>query len=258
MIKKFALIFCLTFFVCSFSDVLAETNKNDILQEGEAYKMLYEDTKNANAKILDNVYFALTFAGGFILLFLGSNAFFSFRSRKSEAEALKNENAAEILKIKNDLRKEMNDNFNILKEEYQKALEEKVNEKFEELKKEKQNLERSLQNAERKIAGFEYSLTLVKAEFAFEKGDYHRALDLYMLDARYLWETSIQDEDDPFIDTTLVRSLEKVNEVLLKTQSIGLEKHNRLSNFLDELPQRYSIVVQTIKDTLNGLEKTAY
>ncbi|WP_427125164.1 hypothetical protein ACQCPP_31775 (plasmid) [Priestia megaterium] len=257
MIKKLALIFCLSFFVCSSSNALAETNKKEALQEGEAYKMLYEDTKDANAKILDNVYFSLTFAAGFILLFLGSNAWFASRSRKNEFEALQQENKVEILKMKNDFRGEMNKKFDSLKENYQQDLSENISEQFEKFKEENIKMQSSLEHVKSEIGSIRYELNIVKGDLAITQGDFYTALSHYIRDAKFLWDSDKDVEGlEDFYDIALEQSLNKINdEILSRVHTIDIQQFNTISSLMKELPDQYSILVQKINETLNKLEK---
>lgn len=256
MNKKVVIIFFLIFYVCSFSSVFAEV-ETETLDEGEAYKMLYEETKDVNSKILDNVYFSLSFVGGFILLFLGSNAWFAHRSRKSEAEALKQENAAEVQNLKNDIRQELNDNLNTLKDDSQSIIEEKVKEKFKEFEREKSKMEQAVNSAKGEVKGLRFELNSVKGELAFIQGNFSSALSFYILEAKHLWETSIEIdfEGDPIYDYTFGDSLEKIHEILLKLELIDIITHNNISNFVNELPNQYSILIQKINDALEKLDK---
>ncbi|WP_416435220.1 hypothetical protein [Priestia megaterium] len=257
MIKKLALIFCLSFFVCSSSNALAETNKKEALQEGEAYKMLYEDTKDANAKILDNVYFSLTFAAGFILLFLGSNAWFASRSRKNELEALQQENKVEILKMKNDFRGEMNKKFDSLKENYQQDLSENISEQFEKFKEENIKMQSSIEHVKSEIGSIRYELNIVKGDLAITQGDFYTALSHYIRDAKFLWDSDKDVEGlEDFYDIALEQSLNKINdEILSRVHTIDIQQFNTISSLMKELPDQYSILVQKINETLNKLEK---
>lgn len=256
MIKKVVIIFFLIFYVGSFSNVFAES-ETETLDEGEAYKMLYEETKDVNSKILDNVYFSLSFVGGFILLFLGSNAWFAHRSRKSEAEALKQENEAEVLRLKNDIRQELNDNLDTLKVNSQSIIEEEVKEKFKELEREKRKMELALNSAKGKVEGLRLELNSVKGALAFIQGNFSIATSFYILEAKHLWENSIDIalEGDYAYDHSFGHSLEKIHEILLKRGSIDISTHNEISEFINELPNQYSLIVQKINDALEQLDK---
>ncbi|MBU8589215.1 hypothetical protein KM925_25310 [Priestia megaterium] len=257
MIKKLALIFCLTFFVCSSSNALAETNKKEALQEGEAYKMLYEDTKDANAKILDNVYFSLAFAAGFILLFLGSNAWLASRSRKNEFEALQQENKVEILKMKNDFRGEMNKKFDSLKENYQQDLSKNISEQFEKFKEENIKMQSSLEQVKSEIGSIRYELNIIKGDLAIAQENFYTALSHYIRDAKSIWDSDKDVEGlRDFYDIALEQSLNKINdEILSRVHTIDIQQFNTISSLMKELPDQYSILVQKINETLNKLEK---
>ncbi|MBY0085761.1 hypothetical protein [Brevibacillus brevis] len=67
-------------------NVVPKTEKK--LDEAEAYKLLYENAKSFNEKLLSTIYWALGGMITVIVAFIGINIFFNDRSKKNEAETL--------------------------------------------------------------------------------------------------------------------------------------------------------------------------
>lgn len=76
-------------------------NKN--LSETEAYKLLYENAKEVNNRILDTIYWALGGIATVILTLIGSNIFFNVRFNKKEVENIAESQKLQIEDIKNKL-----------------------------------------------------------------------------------------------------------------------------------------------------------
>ncbi|MFB6800832.1 hypothetical protein ACFCVU_06405 [Peribacillus butanolivorans] len=248
MKKSILLFFIFIFLLPNALIVLAEESSDsksqDGLQEEQAYKMLYEDLKDANGKMLDTVYFALTFASAFILLFLAANFWSATQSRKKEFEALKAENTLAIANIQNDLRGQMIEEFEGLKKNHEEKIENMIKKFSIETKKAIKTLEAISEDNRDTLIEIKGEIEMIQGDFWFELGYYSIALTHYIeygkngLEMDYVVEDSLNN---------ILRTIAKVKSMNLSVMPHEIED---VSQFLHELPDSNSNIAHRISEIL--------
>lgn len=89
---------------------LEESNSNNI-SESEAYKLLYENSKENNRKILSTIYWALSGIFGVVIAIIGVNLFFNMRINKDEIEKFDNKIENKFKRIESDTNKQIRNMF---------------------------------------------------------------------------------------------------------------------------------------------------
>ncbi len=107
---------CVALFICfykvnniehnitSMQNTNTGTLQNNISQT-EAYKLMYENQKDSNSKIIETVYWALGALATVILGIIGTNVFFNFRVNKKDIESITNNMNTTVEQIKGDMYK---------------------------------------------------------------------------------------------------------------------------------------------------------
>ncbi|MBT2606654.1 hypothetical protein J7E55_27225 [Bacillus sp. ISL-53] len=241
----FALIAYLT--VASATDAETPEKNSNSLEEAQAYKMLYEDLKEANGKILDTVYFALTFAGTFIILFLTINAFFAQRTRKKEFQALESENEVSVLKMKNELRKEMKEEFTKLVGTHEEKIKNLFDTYSNEINKMNIKATSSMDVIKKDLSKLSSEINKIQGNLEFDNKNFESALYYFVQVAKNSGK-GFGFEDD----------LNKINETLLKIDSISTFYLGIVTDFIEELPKKLpesqSIIIARIKELLKTIE----
>lgn len=211
--------------------------------ELELYKQLYENQLEANNRVLTTIYFALSFAGTFIVLFLAGNFWVVSRSREKEFEGLQSKNQAELLNIKNSLLEyikiELEKNDELQKVEIENTFDELA----EEMEKYTTELEEKLDECLDKLNVLKEDLVYETASRNYQSGDYLTALHYYM---EYI---NLELERDNLLDI----SLEEIWNCLNKIDRLMIDEVNELNELIDSLPSKYSIWSTKIKARLNEM-----
>lgn len=123
--KKISLIFLFQILTCfiaigskpdsSIKSTQVAVSKPDtnVLSEGKAYKMLYENEKSANERILSTIYYALSGLGVAILFVFGSNWWFNDKKVKDLRDSI----SAQITNADNETSKILTEKINSLSAE---------------------------------------------------------------------------------------------------------------------------------------------
>gem|GEM_PF-5583141 len=93
------------------------------ITEGDAYKLMYENLKDTNSRIIDTIYWALSAIGATIFAIIGANVFFNMNINKKEINSIKDNLTANIEEIKSD----MNNYIQSRIDEYIKKSDDKLN-----------------------------------------------------------------------------------------------------------------------------------
>jgi hypothetical protein len=151
-----------------------EVELKEGLSELEAYKLLYENQKHSNDKILDTVYWALGIAVSIVLLFIGANIFINFRINKRENELIQLENSSKLVSLHleslDKLKKDFDDHADQLIKKVLGDLENFKNQINDQFNTFKDTLSIEIQSTQRTIKSVEESLTqreipLIKEQF---------------------------------------------------------------------------------------------
>ncbi|MBD8138501.1 hypothetical protein IFR10_23785 [Bacillus sp. CFBP 13597] len=255
MKKSILLFFIFIFLLPNTIVVLAEENSDsksqDGLQEEQAYKMLYEDLKDANGKMLDTVYFALTFASAFILLFLAANFWSATQSRKKEFEALKAENTLAIANILNDLREQMKEELEGVRKNHEEKIENMIEQFSIGTKRAIQTLEQNSEENSNKLMKIKEEIERIQGDFWFELEYYSIAL------VHYLKYGEIGLERD-FVEHPLKKILNTVVKMESKNEFIMALDIEDVSQFLHQLPDSNSTIAHRISEILKRLPIQEY
>lgn len=253
MKKKQIIIFLLIIFLMLFFGFFnlkaqdSDNLKDSTLTEAETYKLLYENMKETNSRILNTIYWALA-------LILGSNLIYTYKFNKREGEKLKeniknsienleeksirktnekfNEFANETKKnleenieyhfktqqkeidmIKENLESKMEINFDYIKKtnEQEKELNEKLFELIDDLNKKNNDLKKNLiQKINKKHKKNKIEITSLKADFMKKNDNYDGALMYYTSKLQHEIELGINCE---FTLNEIIRVLEKIEKI---------------------------------------------
>ncbi|MBM7664542.1 hypothetical protein JOC25_000998 [Solibacillus kalamii] len=213
--------------------------------ELELYKQLYENQLEANNRVLTTVYFALSFAGTFIVLFLAGNFWVVNKSREKEFEALQSKNQAELLNIKNSLLEYIKSEFEKYDELQKVEIENTFDELAEEIEKYTNELEEKLDECLDKLSELKEDLVYETASRNYQNGDYLPALHNYM---KYL---NLELERGNLLDISLEEIWNCLNKI--DSPSLMIDDVNELNELIDSLPSKYSIWSKKIKARLNEM-----
>ncbi|MDD9197500.1 hypothetical protein PVK62_16885 [Aliivibrio sp. S3MY1] len=157
MLKKVILIFGLVFTFSVFSSEATDVTTQEVIDNAEAlsvndtsfkekaelYKMLYENSKNANERLISTIHLVIGLVVTFLLALFGTQFLFNFKLKKEEINALRASNTKRIDDLFYEKEKNLKDEFSGFKEEVNKltsTLAEKEQEKnklkFENIAKE--------------------------------------------------------------------------------------------------------------------------
>ncbi len=110
---------------------ITEVEIKEELSELEAYKLLYENQKEANEKILDTTFWALGLAVTVLIFILSANLLNNVRSKRNETELLSSQFNNELEKIRTHFLGEMEKSIRAEFELLKKSTNENLNEKLD-------------------------------------------------------------------------------------------------------------------------------
>jgi hypothetical protein len=262
----------------TFTTIPQQTVPNT-MTESEAYKLLYENQKEANDKILQTVYWSLGGVLAVLLLIIGSNIFFNIRFNKKEVELITAEmlkkleeakhtyftevsqrieaattdlrkvidlDKQELSKTYQELIKSYSDNLNQQIETLKKAYEEKANlltkqiERSERMADHQNDIIKSTINRETKL--LKRDILKNDAEIWVLKGYHGLALTSFIRLAKLDFEIKY-DWAFKYNADDIIRSLEKVD-------SITPEASAELNSVLELAKEKYKIKTDKIKNIL--------
>lgn len=261
-----------------------ELKKKDtlILSENDTYKLLYENTKESNEKILATIYWSLSLITAVILAIIGSSIFFNFKFNKKEIENVLTENDKILEKIKNDhlliidsrldnyekeskiilkkenselkktyqeLIKSYNDNLNSQLDSQKELLDEKLkiyNKKFDDYREtQKADKTKIFDEIEMQTNRVEMLLSNVEAKVWEQKEVYGNALTCYIEEG--LLSLKID------FGWNLKYVLPNIILMIKKIEEIDKYDSENLADFISEIPSEYSKLKRIISELLEKI-----
>lgn len=277
--KTYIFIFCVVIlFICTpaFAEVLPSNNidsknqqeigqqhvqlkpKEESLNEAQAYKLLYENAKETNGKILDTIYWALGGILAVILFILGTNIYFNFRVNKKEIED-----------IKNKLYIEMSEKNNIVLQSYK----EELNEEFRcfsdnqslQIKNLKSGFDEKTESIKEIIKALEKDInkTFNETNIRIKKENDEALIELYEVQAKvhsinknyvtalrsYISKAMVQVE----LSRNLQCTLGDILEVLNNCEYTPWHSQKEFQIFINKIPDEYLLQKQKIEDAIKNL-----
>lgn len=238
---------------------------NDI---AEIYKLLYENTKEANVRILSTIYWALGGIITVILAIIGSSVFFNFRFNKVEVENISNRALTKIEEAKNryanEIEEKLNEfilstknsiknNENELATTYKELLKSYSENFNSQIKTNKESTEEKLKNIEKSIStndqlnderikvlksDFDYTIKTQEIRIFHNEAELWNVREVYANALRYyIKECSVGLEID--YDWLIELRSKKICETIESMDSLDDGLRKELNEFLDKIPEEY-------------------
>lgn len=285
--------FVFMFIIVISTKTFAETNYNEIsnngsmtaistqtsdsqLTEAETYKLLYENQKEFNGKILDTIYWALGAIGAAIIALLGGNIFFNYRVNKNEIENISQNLSREFEKFKNDsadgIQQKINESMIVNRDEFKnlslnnqkemqkyidnqnvqiKSIKTFFDEALEEIGASVENNQRGTQrmceslekNFQRENKDLRVELNKLEAEKWRNKGVYQNVLACYVRAGNLEIELKLNIED----------TIKNILEALENSSRLSNAYSTLLFQFIEKIPEKYSIQKEKINEIARSL-----
>jgi hypothetical protein len=251
------------------------------------YKLLYENSKESNSKLLSLLTAAMVIIIAVILAIIGSSFFYNYRFNKKEYELLTKENInrieeaqkklleasrTEIEKISENNKKEIEKKFTQISETYRTNFEtikdsiktivtsfkqsidenlKKQSEAFDTLEKQVEQLQTTAQN-DIKVneKNFKIDILEIKAELYFMKEWYSLALSNFVDQGLLCVDTS-QYISLIIVAPNIIKSIEKVIE---RDDTITISTKLNIEKLLTSLPNFISIEKKKIEETYKKIK----
>lgn len=241
------LILSIVFFATTAFSEGGNAEEANGLKEEQAYKMLYEDLKDANGKILDTVYYALAGLAGAAALIIGANTFFSYRTNTKEIEVIKKSLENDMEKFKNDFIKELEARIELETEKFIKyiTLEQKnqmsiakteIELKYNSLENKftlkQNNLQAKLNENSSEL---EKKITELKVELLLVKGDFWDSVNVGSIAIECYVESALLILESGHSVGSLDSAIRKIEARLKKTKSFYAGDRELLATLLDKL-----------------------
>lgn len=207
---------------------ITETNSQTTISEitvSQAYKLLYENSKESNDRIISTIQWVLGIVFAFLLALIGSQIFFNFRISKKEIDNIKKDIDKKISELKVVLLKDIDTTnrentkqFQELIEKIKTDVKENINYKFEEKSK---LLDVKIEMHEKGIGilkhEFEDDIKYLKVDINKNKGDLwnlkgvkSNALTSFITTASLIIELK---REVKYILNDIIEVLEKLNKI---------------------------------------------
>jgi len=146
MKKIILIIFLFILLSCIIPEYTVISQNNNQIDEKNVYKLMYENVKDSNKKILQTVYWSLSSILIVIIAILGSNIYYNYKVNKQEIENLKQEIDTHINEVKNEIYNSISKNFNDYTKDTRTELKNDVEKYSESYIKQLNLLEENLKN----------------------------------------------------------------------------------------------------------------
>lgn len=288
--KKFSLyLIIMLLFILMFTNIaltetkeletinLNESNSSNI-SESEAYKLLYENSKENNRKILSTIYWALSGIFGVVIAIIGINLFFNMRINKDEIERFDNKIENEFKRIERDTNKQIIKMF----EDYSKENKQYIKEKFEILfqKQEEQfenfeeknslklnNIQNKLKN---KIKNNNKKINDLNDDFDkqinslindIEENEKRKEIQIHGLEAE-LWSIKGTNKNvlsrlikkanlEIELESSLTHTLGKLEEVMKNIDDFSTYDKTDINKLIRKIPDEYKIQKKELLNLVN-------
>lgn len=222
----------------------------------QAYKMLYENSKESNNRLISTIRWVIGIVVAFLLALIGSQVFFNIRISKREIDNIKKDLDTKSSALKEELLKNINEGNRDNIKQYQ-AYENKIgNMVKEEIQR---RFEEKSKYLETKMTGYEKNIEMIEREMKNDikyleidirknEGDLWnlRGVKANAL-ARYVETANLKIE----LKGTVEHSLDDIIEVLSKMDSIHKMDYSHLESLIKKIPKKH----ENLKSQIESLFK---
>lgn len=250
------------------------------LNEAQAYKLLYENQKYSNDKILDTIYWSLGGISVAIFALFGANVFYNFRINKTEINNLRQTMHLKTIEFQNKLIKgidlQINDYINKASatssdeirntfSKYSKEVSEQISSIDSNLTETNKSLEKIAKNYDGKLSNINMIL-LAQNNNLTKKIEHETNRLLYQLyDTKaqvYMLKNMLSGALDYFIKSTLIQieldyniemDLFDIIELMKTMKSLSSVNPTNLNELIAKAPEKYHSQIEVIKGLYKGL-----
>lgn len=254
--------------------------ESSIVSEGESYKLLYENIKYSNDKILDTVYWSLSAILVVMIALIGAQVFSNYRFNKKEIENMIISLNAQTEDIKNKTFQEIQEKLNKYMETNRLGIKEDfkglsaaqqeqiirysestnllVNTLNNSFNERNENLKKSIESSAIRIQTNKSELTkLINNSDKLLKIDIHdiraQIWELRKVNANVLAEYIRKALLEIDMEKDLERSLRLIEEKLVNMGEIPSSYQSNLYDLLRKVPPKYEIQLERINTLLKSL-----
>lgn len=258
--KKSIVIIMFLFFIGFTVKVYAETsidtsdvnisktgNINSELSEAQAYKLLYENQKESNQKILSTIYWALGIMLTTSIALIGGNMFNSYRINADKIKNIELDLDGKFEEFKkihiSEIQQNLSDNVELIKEQYVKVLNDYKKQINWDMSTQNTIIERTKKDLNDLSTWAKICVNNLEAENWKNKGVYPNVL------TRYIRVGELKIESGADVENTLKDILDSLNN----SKVIYAHDSSDLFELMKRVPEKHSNLLENIRNIIRGL-----
>jgi len=260
------LIFCLLllFTAAGHAAVVDDTPKDPVISQSEAYKMLYEEQKEANQKILDTIYWTLGIAFSTLILFVSANTFYNVRVNKKESEFHLLEISKKVGESQTVLEQRINEQLTLLAQNINDQLTKRADEEFNKIQNEVNKIFQKVEYEIPKIRGdiglihelvgkyqidSKLGFQIIRAELFYITNSFTNAARHYAEAGTRMQQANIYPVSMQYVFDKFYSSLQKMNSISIYDLAIARK-------FVDSLVDERDFMKERALEILKDLQTT--